>query len=196
MDFGTFRRLLLLPPRRLLRPPWFPSPWLFWPLLPPRPRPREPRERLRRLVFSPWFLFSELFSELPEFSFFCTAELVAELSGAWKTGEAASFEAVSCAPQVDPPFGLPYGGGFGIHSFFKDSSLLHRLTKTLKLVGICAEYWQSRISNFNALHPQGFLGKCYASETCLLLRQRDKSLCVNFPCALNITTVKSIPQFC
>src|SRR5699024_11810459 len=63
MDFGTFRRLLLLPPRRLLRPPWFPSPWLFWPLLPPRPRPREPRERFRRLVFSPWFLFSELFSE-------------------------------------------------------------------------------------------------------------------------------------
>src|SRR5690625_6593086 len=78
MDFGTLRRLLLLPPRRLLRPPWFPSPWLFWPLLPPRPRPREPRERLRRLVFSPWFLFSELFSELPEFSFFCTAELVAD----------------------------------------------------------------------------------------------------------------------
>src|SRR5699024_7638691 len=112
MDFGTLRRLLLLPPRRLLRPPWFPPPWLFWPLLPPRPRPREPRERLRRLVFSPWFLFSELFSELPEFSFFCTAELVADLSGAWKTGEAASFEAVSCASAGGPAFRVTLRGRF------------------------------------------------------------------------------------
>src|SRR5699024_6017647 len=98
-------------------------------------------------------------------------------------------------PQVDPPFGLPYGDGYGIHSFFKDSSLLHRLTEILELLGICAEYWQTRISNFNALHTQSFFCKCYASKTGLLLRQRDKSLCVNFPSTVDITAVKGIPQF-
>src|SRR5699024_673124 len=118
MDFGTLRRLLF-PPRRLLRPPWFPPdwelllPWLFCPLLPPRPRPREPRDRVRRLVFSPWpfsawVLPSELFSALPEVLDFCPAAF----SGAWKTGEAASFEAVSCASAGGPAFRVTLRGRF------------------------------------------------------------------------------------
>ena len=42
-------------------------------------------------------------------------------------------------PLVDPPFGLPYGDGYGIHSFFKDSSLLHCLAEILELIGVCAD---------------------------------------------------------
>ena len=97
MDLGTLRRpRLLLRLRPLLRPPLLPLlPLLLLPLwlppLPPRPRPRpprEPRERERRLPSSEFESF-----ELPD-SFAVLPEAAASF-GAWKTGEAASFEAVS-----------------------------------------------------------------------------------------------------
>src|SRR5699024_10334843 len=64
-----------------------------------------------------WVLPSELFSALPEVLDFCPAAL----SGAWKTGEAASFEAVSCASAGGPAFRVTLRGRF------RDSFILYGL---------------------------------------------------------------------